>query len=136
LKATVAQQKAWSISSNMNIEVLFLKVGSKAEQETLTGEWWKSLNIVLSASNNSTARKTLYERAKEHRKIMTHLMTNNLKGTTQEFLPGKETGIDLDAYWSSVFNFSKETYSKFPYLPMHSLVWAKESFDQISYGFI
>jgi hypothetical protein len=35
-----------------------------------------------------------------------------------------------------VFNFTRETYAKFPYLPMHSLVWAKEQFDHISFGFM
>lgn len=67
---------------------------------------------------------------------MLHSMANNLKGSTQLFLPGRVGDIDLDVYWSSVFNFTRETYAKFPYLPMHSLVWAKEQFDHISFGFM
>jgi hypothetical protein len=61
---------------------------------------------------------------------------NNVKLTTQVIKSGQVFENLVENETLQVFDFSRDTYLNFPYLPMHSLVWAKEQFHQHFIGTI
>ncbi|CAD8058923.1 unnamed protein product [Paramecium primaurelia] len=127
-KADVAKDQAQLLCSSMNIDVDKSKFSEKSEIIV------KQHDIIFSAINNQTSRLLIQQQAQKHNKILFDQILNGLKAYTQFGKPNQQ--LQIQETLKNVYNVDQDTYKKFPYLPIHCVLWAKEVFDNSFVGFV
>lgn len=117
------------MKNNINIESLTLKV-SKETENIFNDKFYDSLDCVFNALDNIEARKYVDSKCIDFDLPLFESGTLGTKANSQTIIP-----LLTESYSNSVNNDDSSipicTIKSFPYLPEHSVAWAKDLFYEL-----
>lgn len=130
-KVKAAASWVHKINENVNVETIATNITEKSDK-LFTEEFWKKIDIIICATDDEESRKMLRNKAIWFEKI---LLDNKIIGTkahSQVVLPFK-TNPFIDEYLlkQTKIDINPETLENFPYLPEHTVFWAKKIFYEL-----
>lgn len=128
-KSIQAKKAIKKMRSEINIEALTLKV-SKESESKFNGKFYQSIDCVVNALDNIEARKYVDSKCIDYDLPLFEAGTLGTKANSQTIIP-----YLTESYSNSVnddtSNIPLCTIKSFPYLPEHSIAWAKELFAEL-----
>ena len=115
----------------MNLEPITLNLSEKNDK-MFNEEFWRKLDVIICATDDEETRKTLRNKAIWYEKILLDTKISGTKAHSQVVLPFKTTPW-LDEYLSKQMrlDLNYEILESFPYLPEHTVFWAKDIFNEM-----
>jgi len=128
-KSIQAKKAIKRMRSEINIEALTLKI-SKESESKFNGKFYQSIDCVVNALDNIEARKYVDSKCIDYDLPLFEAGTLGTKANSQTIIP-----YLTESYSNSVnddtSNIPLCTIKSFPYLPEHSIAWAKELFAEL-----
>ena len=130
-KCKAAASWVKKINESVNLETITLNLTEKNEK-MFNEDFWRKLDVIICATDDEETRKTLRNKAIWYEKILLDTKISGTKAHSQMVLPFKTTPL-VDEYLlkSMRLDLSYETLEYFPYLPEHTVFWAKEIFNEM-----
>ncbi|EGR30209.1 ubiquitin-activating enzyme e1, putative, partial [Ichthyophthirius multifiliis] len=132
IKVDIVEKNILNINKNANV----LKINKNADKSSdiyLGDIFWKNLDIIINCTDKIFVKQYLQDKSLWFDKILIDQSLNGLKGNIHLSIPDNTQPLNIQKinYSSGKYDFDKDVIQKFPYLPIHSIIWAKELFDQI-----
>jgi ubiquitin-activating enzyme E1 len=128
-KSKIAKKSINKTHPNINIDALTLKVEKETETK-FNNKFYQSINCVFNALDNIEARKYVDSKCIDYDLPLFESGTLGTKANSQTIIPSL-----TESYSNSVnddqTNIPLCTIKSFPYLPEHSVAWAKELFAEL-----
>jgi ubiquitin-activating enzyme E1 len=128
-KSDRAKKAILKMKPNINVKSLKLKVATDTES-VFNYKFYKSVNCIFNALDNIEARKYVDSKCVDYDIPLFESGTIGSKANSQTIIPSL-----TESYSSSVTNDDSTiplcTIKSFPYLPEHSVTWAKELFAEL-----
>lgn len=115
----------------MNLEPIPLNISDKNDK-MFNEEFWKKIDIIICAIDDEDTRNILRNKAIWYEKILLDTKISGTKASSQVVIPF-ETTPWVDEYLSkqTKLDLNFEILEYFPYLPEHTVFWAKDFFTEI-----
>lgn len=128
-KSIQAKKAIRKMKSNINVEALTLKVSSNTESK-FDSKFYDELDCVFNALDNIEARKYVDSKCVDYDLPLFESGTLGSKANSQTIIP-----YLTESYSNSVNDDTTTipmcTIKSFPYLPEHTVMWAKELFAEL-----
>lgn len=128
-KSIQAKKAIQKMRSDINIEALTLKV-SKESESKFNRKFYQSINCVFNALDNIEARKYVDSKCIDYDLPLFESGTLGTKANSQTVIPSLTESYS-NSVNDDVTNIPLCTIKSFPYLPEHSVAWAKELFAEL-----
>jgi len=130
-KCKAAASWVKKINEAVNLEPITLNLTEKNDK-MFNEEFWRKLDVIICATDDEETRKTLRNKAIWYEKILLDTNISGTKAHSQVVLPFKTTPL-VDEYLLKQMrlDLNNEILEYFPYLPEHTVFWAKEIFNEM-----
>lgn len=119
------------INESVNLETIPLNISEKNDK-LFNEDFWRKLDVIICATDDEETQRTLRNKSIWYEKTLLDTKITGTKAHSQVVLPFKTTPW-VDEYLSkqTKLDLNYDTLENFPYLPEHTVFWAKEVFNEL-----